>query len=64
VKESRLNLHHPLEQESPQGQRWNDIIRGASRRQRAYLTGELFAAFAAVDRLVAAGGGAALTARP
>jgi hypothetical protein len=64
VKESRLNLHHPREMEGPQRERWNDIIRGASRRDRAYLTGELFAAYASVDRLAGGGGGAALTARP
>jgi hypothetical protein len=64
VKESRLNLDHPREMEGPQAQRWNDIIRGATRRDRAYLTGELFAAYATADRLVPASGGAALTARP
>ncbi|HEX4620415.1 MAG TPA: CHAP domain-containing protein [Myxococcaceae bacterium] len=64
VKESRLNLHHPRQMEGPQGERWNDIIRGASRRDRAYLTGELFAAYAGADRLVSTTGGSTLTARP
>jgi hypothetical protein len=64
VKESRLNLGHPREMEGPQREKWNDVIRGATRRDRAYLTGELFAAYAAVDRLVVGRGGAALTARP
>jgi hypothetical protein len=51
--------------EGPQRERWNDIIRGASRRDRAYLTGELFAAYAAAERLVSTtGGGPTLTARP
>lgn len=64
VKDGRFNLQHPREDESPAGERWNDVLRTASRTTRAYLAGELFVAFASVDRLVAPTAGAALTARP
>ena len=52
VRESRLNLRHPLETAGPHHEAWNEVLRGATKKMRSYLTGELFAAFASAEELV------------
>jgi hypothetical protein len=61
IQEARLNVAHPLEPQGPEGERWNDILRAASGKDRAYLAGELFAGYASAERLAAFPAGDTLT---
>ena len=51
VVRSRLDLRRPRIERDARGRVHNDILRRAHRGSRARLTGELFAGFAAADRL-------------
>ncbi len=57
VTRVRMNLRRPTTYREPKGgEVVNDYIRAASRKHRAYLTGELFAGFASPGPLARAGG--------
>jgi hypothetical protein len=52
VARSRMNLARPeVFREGPDGPVLNDYLRPRSKRERAYLTGELFVAYASADGL-------------
>lgn len=52
VSRSRMNLAHPtVFREGNDGPVLNDYLRPRSKRERAYLTGELFVAYASADGL-------------
>ncbi|MBF5042482.1 NlpC/P60 family protein [Aggregicoccus sp. 17bor-14] len=51
VTRSKLNPRQPRTFRTPRGETLNDYLRPASKRLRAYLTGELFVGYAAADRL-------------
>lgn len=51
VARARLNLLHPTQRSWKRAGVVNDYIRRKSARSRAYLTGELFSAFASPDKL-------------
>jgi len=53
VERSRLFLQRPGQSRGPSGDVWNDVLRAARGRSRAYLTGELFAAYASAAALAA-----------
>lgn len=55
VARARMSLRHPaIHRQQGSGEVMNDYIRRASRRQRGYLTGELFAGFASPSSLAKA----------
>jgi cell wall-associated NlpC family hydrolase len=62
VRQSVMNLSHRDLARGPSGERWNDVLRSASKKLRAYLTGELFAAYASVDALLSPPGATGLYA--
>lgn len=51
VSRSRMNLSAPAEHRNARGQVLNDFLRPRSSKSRAYLTGELFGAFASAESM-------------